>query len=78
MHSGCISHNIFHRYIRQQIRLFAGKRKIQEDERKTPRIYLEGSDLRSGTVLTLNDDTSHYLANVMRMKVGDRIRIFNG
>src|ERR1700722_11670682 len=48
--------------------------------------YWEGSvirlfvsdDLRPGAAISLDRDQSHYLANVMRLSVGDRLRVFNG
>jgi 16S rRNA (uracil1498-N3)-methyltransferase len=36
------------------------------------------SDLTAGTTLTLGKDQSHYLASVMRAKVGEAVLLFNG
>jgi 16S rRNA (uracil1498-N3)-methyltransferase len=41
------------------------------------RIYNE-SDLRRGMTITPAPDQSHYLKNVMRLKPGDGVRLFNG
>lgn len=41
------------------------------------RLYVEAPLPGAGT-LTLGDDQSHYLANVMRARVGDQVALFNG
>jgi len=41
------------------------------------RLFVE-DDLASGTGFTLGRDQSHYLQNVMRRGVGDRVALFNG
>jgi 16S rRNA (uracil1498-N3)-methyltransferase len=41
------------------------------------RLFVEGS-LAPGTQLTLGEQQSHFLANVLRAKAGDRVRLFNG
>lgn len=42
-----------------------------------PRIY-QPVPLQEGITVTLNESASHHLANVLRIKVGDRIVMFNG
>jgi len=44
---------------------------------KTPRLYIK-DDLNASIDLILNPDQSHYIANVMRLKMDDHIRVFNG
>lgn len=44
---------------------------------RQPRIHLELS-LKQGESLTLPAEASHYLAQVLRLKAGDRLRPFNG
>jgi 16S rRNA (uracil1498-N3)-methyltransferase len=41
------------------------------------RLYVEDA-LTAGAELTLGEDQSHLLANVLRAKVGDAVRLFNG
>lgn len=41
------------------------------------RLFVEAS-LTGGAPVALNEDQSHYLAHVMRAKVGDRLSLFNG
>ncbi|MBF0325163.1 MAG: 16S rRNA (uracil(1498)-N(3))-methyltransferase [Alphaproteobacteria bacterium] len=41
------------------------------------RLYV-AADLAAGAVLTLGKDQSHYLANVMRAKLGEMVLLFNG
>ena len=41
------------------------------------RLYVE-DDLREGGELAIGPDQTHYLANVMRLKAGDELRLFNG
>jgi 16S rRNA (uracil1498-N3)-methyltransferase len=41
------------------------------------RLYVEAS-LEQGAPVALNVDQSHYLANVMRAKTGDKLALFNG
>ncbi len=43
----------------------------------TPRLYVEGA-LEAGGRLELDQAQSHYLARVMRLRVGDVVRVFNG
>lgn len=43
----------------------------------TPRLYVTDA-LTAGSVITLDQPQSHYLASVMRRQVGDRVRLFNG
>ena len=49
------------------------------DVMKLPRVYLPSSQpLKLDTVIALSPDLGHYLANVMRLKVGQSFRAFNG
>jgi 16S rRNA (uracil1498-N3)-methyltransferase len=41
------------------------------------RLYVDG-DLREGGELAIGSDQTHYLANVMRLKAGDELLLFNG
>lgn len=41
------------------------------------RLYIEES-LSEGGIITLDKDQSHYLANVMRSKLGNEVALFNG
>ena len=34
--------------------------------------------LKAGTTIQLTGEAAHYLANVMRRRIGDRIELFNG
>lgn len=43
---------------------------------RTPRLYLEAS-LRDGERIGIEQERAHYLRNVMRLRPGDYIRIFN-
>ncbi len=43
----------------------------------TVRLFVEGA-LREGAAVELSDDQSHYLLRVMRGRVGDALRLFNG
>ena len=43
---------------------------------RTSRLYFEGV-LNEKTTITLDRDSSHYLSNVLRMKVGSVIQLFN-
>ncbi len=43
---------------------------------KSPRLYI-CEDLREGQNITLNNDQGHYLGNVLRLKEGAQIRLFN-
>ena len=45
---------------------------------KTPRIFVSSKALAVGSFIQLDDETSHYIANVMRMKEGQQLRVFNG
>ncbi|MBP7190281.1 MAG: 16S rRNA (uracil(1498)-N(3))-methyltransferase [Rickettsiaceae bacterium] len=42
----------------------------------TYRIYVE-SNLSEGSIINLNQEQSHYLTNVLRLKIGDVVRLFN-
>ncbi|HUE44908.1 MAG TPA: 16S rRNA (uracil(1498)-N(3))-methyltransferase [Aestuariivirgaceae bacterium] len=44
---------------------------------RIPRLYVD-APLATGTSVTLNRQQSHYVANVMRLKSGDALRLFNG
>ncbi|MCF6221781.1 MAG: 16S rRNA (uracil(1498)-N(3))-methyltransferase [Robiginitomaculum sp.] len=44
---------------------------------KLPRLYIP-DDLAAGTDIELAGQQSHYLARVMRRRVGDKLRLFNG
>ncbi|MGI9481825.1 MAG: 16S rRNA (uracil(1498)-N(3))-methyltransferase [Hyphomicrobiales bacterium] len=44
---------------------------------RTPRLYVDDA-LFEGAALTLPKDQSHYAVNVMRLKAGDALRLFNG
>ena len=48
-----------------------------EDGRITIRLFVE-SPLVADTAIALKPDQTHYLRNVMRQALGDRIRLFNG
>ena len=41
-----------------------------------PRLYTP-QDLKNGVALNLSEDQSHYLRNVLRKTVGDKVRLFN-
>jgi 16S rRNA (uracil1498-N3)-methyltransferase len=43
----------------------------------TPRLYVE-ADLVEGGDFALGGDQAHYLSRVMRLGVGDHVRVFNG
>lgn len=51
---------------------------FSKDVYRLPRIYLSEPEIRPGTVLTLNEEVSRYLSAVLRMKAGERLRVFNG
>src|SRR5476651_2338002 len=44
---------------------------------RSPRLYV-AAPLASGAVLTLEKPQAHYLRNVLRLKGGDPILVFNG
>ena len=46
--------------------------------RPTPRIYLPHTDFQSQTPCPLNEGQAHHLTKVLRLKIGDRVRAFNG
>jgi 16S rRNA (uracil1498-N3)-methyltransferase len=46
-------------------------------ERAPPRLFVE-APLRLGAAVTLGDEQSHYLLNVMRRGSGDAVLLFNG
>ena len=49
------------------------------DVTKLPRVYLPPTQpLKLDTVIALSPDLGHYLTNVMRLKVGQSFRAFNG
>lgn len=50
---------------------------LSKELHKLIRLYVEG-DLAPRQSLSLSQAQSHYLANVMRRKAGDKLRIFNG
>jgi 16S rRNA (uracil1498-N3)-methyltransferase len=41
------------------------------------RLYID-AEIVAGAAIALSDDQSHYLAHVMRAKIGDRLAVFNG
>lgn len=43
----------------------------------TPRLHV-APDLAAGGVITIEGDQAHYLTRVMRLGVGDAVRVFNG
>ncbi len=43
----------------------------------TPRLFVEGP-LEAGGALALSAEQAHYLANVLRLKAGAELRLFNG
>ncbi|MCP5082858.1 MAG: 16S rRNA (uracil(1498)-N(3))-methyltransferase [Alphaproteobacteria bacterium] len=45
--------------------------------KRTPRVYVEHA-LAAGKDVALDKALSHYLGNVMRLKAGDTVRMFNG
>ena len=45
---------------------------------KLPRLYVNNLLLKSDMTVTLEEDSSHYLMNVMRLKIGSSFRAFNG
>jgi len=44
---------------------------------KLQRLFVK-SPLGAGTAIALDPDQSHYLANVLRLKLGDEVLVFNG
>ena len=46
-------------------------------QRKLPRLYRQ-EGLAASTVIELERAQAHYLLDVMRLKVGDKVRLFNG
>ena len=44
---------------------------------RSPRLYVEGP-LKAGAELPLNTSQAHYLRNVLRLKPGDSVLVFNG
>ena len=44
---------------------------------RSPRLYVEGA-LKAGAELPLNKPQAHYLRNVLRLKPGDGVLVFNG
>lgn len=45
--------------------------------KRTPRLFIE-APLASGQEVALDKAQGHYLGNVMRLKAGDEVRVFNG
>ena len=45
---------------------------------KLARVYVSTEDIRIGSQLVLDEDTSHYISNVMRLRIGEQFRVFNG
>lgn len=43
-----------------------------------PRLYVGGTGLAGHAAITVSEDQSHYLRNVMRKGTGDQVRLFNG
>ncbi|HPF47338.1 MAG TPA: 16S rRNA (uracil(1498)-N(3))-methyltransferase [Emcibacteraceae bacterium] len=53
--------------------------KIDKMSNKKPKIRLYLDDqFKSGTVFLIEENQGHYLVNVMRVKLGDNVIIFNG
>lgn len=50
---------------------------MNDDVHKTPRLFAE-QPLAADIEVTLEKAQSHYLGNVMRLKPGDQVRLFNG
>ena len=48
------------------------------DVTKLPRVYLPSQPLKLDSTVLLDPDLGHYLTNVMRLKVGQSFRAFNG
>jgi 16S rRNA (uracil1498-N3)-methyltransferase len=48
-----------------------------KDRDTSQRLYIKG-DLEDGQPITLTGDNAHYLKNVLRMKTGELLRLFNG
>src|SRR5262245_45302354 len=44
---------------------------------RTPRLYIDGP-LREGVSIALDASQANYLGNVLRMKAGDAVLVFNG
>ena len=44
---------------------------------RIPRLYVE-LPLTAGATVLLSREQAHYVTNVMRLKQGDRLRLFNG
>ena len=44
----------------------------------TPRLYVDQTAIASGMVITLDDDQTHYLKTVLRLRDGEMVRIFDG
>lgn len=47
------------------------------DFTQTPRLYLN-APVEENAPLSVDTESAHYLLNVLRMKTGDKLRIFNG
>jgi len=57
-------------------RLF-GASSVSSANSKLPRLWFQDSRLSIGKLVTLQDDSSHYLTDVLRKKVGSEVRLFN-
>jgi 16S rRNA (uracil1498-N3)-methyltransferase len=51
---------------------------MNQNYKTTPRLYVDHDAIASGSVIALDDDQTHYLKTVMRLRDGDVVRIFNG
>lgn len=56
----------------------SSKGSSNRDVTKLPRLYLPSQPLKLDSVVLLDPDLGHYLTNVMRLKVGQSFRAFNG
>jgi len=50
---------------------------INDEYIKLPRLYVD-EELKDNALIPLATEQAHYLKNVLRQKIGDSIRIFNG
>ncbi len=50
---------------------------MTDRETKSPRLFVPAA-LADGATIQLEQDKAHYLVNVMRLKAGDTVRLFNG
>lgn len=49
---------------------------MEKSSRRVPRLLVESAV--GGTVIGLDDRDAHYLANVLRLRAGDEVLVFNG